>query len=116
MRNGLLRVLDIPEKVEGHGKVNLREEALKIAEGLFKTRERGDFPVNANFYASMFDLSPKIGCTNPKYYDKMIQVYEDILMMTNDIMECQDSSQVDELTRNVEDYIDEAKKQKQKIK
>jgi hypothetical protein len=112
MRNGLLRVMDIPEKVGGHGKVNLREEALKIAEGLFKYKERENLPFPAGVDSAVKKLAPNPNCAGTKYYDEMMKVYDDVWMMISEIMECQDLNPIYELIKNIEDYMNEAEKQK----
>lgn len=110
MRSGLLRVLDIPEKVEGHGGVNLREEVLTIAERLFNQRETGNIPFSYRTDHAQIKLSPNIYRSNQRYYNEMIQVYENILMMVNEITDNQDTSQVDELTKDIKSYIEQSKK------
>jgi len=109
MGSGLLRVLDIPEKVEGHGGVNLKEEVLKIADGLFKQRETENIPFSFRTNHAIIKLSPNIYHVNPKYYNQMIQVYENILMMVNEITEYRDSNQVDELMNDIKLYIERSK-------
>ncbi|MCX6747241.1 MAG: hypothetical protein NTU63_03875 [Candidatus Pacearchaeota archaeon] len=109
MGSGLLRVLDIPDKVEGHGGVNLKEEVLKIADGLFKQRETENIPFSFRINHAIIRLSPNIYRVNPKYYNQMIQVYENILMMVNEITECRDSSQIDELMKDIKLYREQSK-------
>jgi len=110
MGSGLLRVLDIPEKVEGHGGVNLKEEVLKIADGLFKQRETENIPFSFRTNHAIIKLSPNVYRSNQKYYNEMIQVYENVLMMVNEITDNQNTNQVDELMNDIKSYIEQSKK------
>jgi hypothetical protein len=112
MGSRLLRVMDIPEKVEGHGKINLKEEVLKIAGGLYEFKERPNNPFPEEINCAVRNLAPKPSCAGPKYYDEMMRVYDDVWMMINEIMESQDSNPVYELIKNIEDYMNEAERQK----
>jgi hypothetical protein len=113
MRKGLLKVMDIPDKVEGHRRVNIKEQSLRIAEGLYRLREKPDKPFPDEVNRAVRNLAPNIDSTSPEYYGEMVRVYEDIWIMISEIMKSRVyPNRVEKLMENIEDYMSEAGRQK----
>lgn len=111
MVSGLLRVMEIPDRVKGHGKISPKEEALKVAYGLYECKGKRDIPLPMITQHALEKLALNMNNSQPMYYDDMVRIYDAVLLMVNEISEYDDSS-VYGLIKTLEDYRNEANKQK----
>ena len=107
MRTGLLRALDVPEFIEGHVGVNVREQVLLLGAELMRHREQKEPADYHRFNPYLNVLTPETLDVSLKYYDQITQVYQTVLAMIDEMVSMGDvkKPEVVELKQRVGGYV-----------